>query len=376
MSWSGARPRRALGRGVNRSRLLQATATAMALVAGMVAVPLLFLAHRPFGDWVFYASAGRQLLTSHRAHIFRLELVQMGPPPLLLIGITDKVFGSSGHVAIGIAAASLAAWATWRVLAVRIGYWPTALLGAVAVAVAWVDATIRFGHPEDVLALTCIVTALTLVQKAKPSATAAAVLVGIAAACKPWSLIASPLLLGLPREKWLRALTTALEAAVVWWIPFVVEDPISVRQTLTAKFAVQTHSPLHLIGIASGLTPHWVRPTQLLLATAACGFLVMRGRMVEGLVAAFAIRVLIEGGDYVYYASGPVVFGFVWDWWRGRRWPFWTIAALIAFYTPTGWWTAWMRVVWASATLCAAAVALRTSGGGLDGDGAAAVSSL
>ncbi len=189
-----------------------------------------------------------------------------------------------------------------------------------ALAAAWAVAVPGWGHLDDLAALTAMVGALLATQRSR--GLTCGLLLAVGCGCKPWGLFAAAMLLLLPRRAALRgAVALALGLAVIW-LPFLLAAP-STWEALS-HYAIRTSpgSLPRLLGDA--YAPGWVRPAQLVVATAAIAGCV-RARRPDLVMLAFATsRLALDAGVFSYYGVELVAAAAVADVMAvryGGRWP-------------------------------------------------------
>jgi hypothetical protein len=297
-------------------------------------------------DWLPFEIGARTLVHYHHMFAFQTPFLhlyaespqlQFGPLPMLLLAPFQAL--SPHGVAIGFGVAMIAAGVasmaviidTARVLApesARTTITRTGLALQVALVPIWSYEVGYWHHLDDVIALLCLSITIRLLARGGPW-WACAMLVGTAAATKPWAVIALPLLLVLPRPTWLRTACLALISAVAWWAPFLIAAP----DTLTAIGHYQTvplaGSPLYLIGQHSD-GANWLRQLQFVAGIGVVAFVVLRRRWQDALLAGMAVRIILDPYSYSYYALAPLLGAMLVDLSRGSRIrvPRWTLTTL------------------------------------------------
>ncbi|WP_153505691.1 glycosyltransferase family 87 protein [Cumulibacter manganitolerans] len=182
-------------------------------------------------------------------------------------------------------------------------------------------------HLDDVLALGLGVAALWAARVDRP--VLSGVLVGLAAASKPWALpfVAFALLVPTWRR---RALAAGVAGAVTAaaWLPFVIGSP-GTTHAMQFKIVNTAMSGLRALGVLASATPPWDRPLQILLGFAVAAFLIHRGRWELALLGVMAVRLALDPGTNRYYTAGLAVGALIADG-VGRRGlvPWWTLAVL------------------------------------------------
>ena len=177
--------------------------------------------------------------------------------------------------------------------------------------VTWGDLAFRTAHVDDVLAIGGLVVAVLLCTKDRPWA--AAVVLGIAAAAKPWALGFVVIAAAPPGSmRWLRPLI-AIGVAAACWAPFVLAEP----ETLDASqhgITVKPESVLALLGLGGGTTPGWCRPAQLLVGLALAAALVHRHRWAAAPLAVVTVRLALDPDVNRYYTVAFVAAALLFEW--------------------------------------------------------------
>lgn len=305
---------------------------AIALVAAYRALP------PGLGDWPFF-SAGSRLLFGDHANLPRAQRpggfhlyanypdLQIGPLTFLVVTPIRLLFGNDGSRGIAVMIMTAMAPALVGVLehaaktrtegdASVVFRQACVLFGGAFVVYQWAWLGSRYAHIDDALTLLFACGALWGITKNKPLLVG--IMIGLAVAAKPWGLVLLPVALVFSgRARW-RATIPALVLTGVAWIPFVIVD----TGTLTAATPVIPASPasvLHLLGMAGGDAPSWVRPAQFGAAMAIGVLAVRRGGWAAVLMIGIAVRILLDPGVFEYYTSGLVLAAFAWEMLRSSR---------------------------------------------------------
>lgn len=277
-------------------------------------------------SWVFFVAGPRRMVELGYPHYLApggLRLyasypkLQIGPlsflvalPLALLPHLTGEALGGLGMAAAGpvivwlLADATTRAGGRTRVEANRLAGWIWMLL-----APAWWLLSLFWGHLDDVLALLLATAAVNMLSRDRT--TAAAVLVGASAACKPWAIAFIPLVLVAGDGRRIRHLATALAAAVGPWLPFLIADPHTLRAA-AFKIRVIPASVLSLFHVVGG-TPSWVRPCQFIGGAALVLLAVRYRRWSAAFVLVIALRLGTDPNVYSYYSTGLLVGAGMWD---------------------------------------------------------------
>lgn len=282
------------------------------------------------GDWVVFEVGARVLVHYHHQNIYggnRWHLyvdnvdLQIGPPAFWLVAAFEwlpfrrlyDVFGVLLPVLslLTIGGATLAgSWARSRAMngALQAN---AAGLAAVATAGIWGLYAEASKHLDDVLALGFAVAAACLISKQR-AWWLVAVLLGTSAATKPWAIILTPMLLGLPRRDIARAALVMLAVAAVWWAPFVISAPQTIQALGHFQVVPKPGSVLYLLGLHRGVQ-RWLRPTQFFVGVVIGCWTVRRSGWIAAPLAAIATRVATDPFAFGYYGLGPLIFAYLYD---------------------------------------------------------------
>jgi hypothetical protein len=213
----------------------------------------------------------------------------------------------------------------------------TVLLGGVMVAQAWAPLSTIYAHLDDVVTLGACVGALWAVATKRP--VLLGVLIGAAAAAKPWGVLALPLAFALEgRDRW-RAFTISAACTLVAWLPFAIADGGTLT-AVTPQNMVSPSSILHLFGVPVMDGPTWTRPVQLAAMLLVGAIAVARGRWGAVLLVGVAARLAFDPQVFLYYSSGLILAALAWDLLRTPRplpwWTFFTFLLLNDAYVLVG----------------------------------------
>ena len=204
------------------------------------------------------------------------------------------------------------------------------LIAGLAFLPMWIEVSVRFGHLDDVLAL--FFTALAVRSVTRGNAALTGAFLALAMDSKPTALAFAPLLLALPKEKWLRAALWCAGLVAVVWLPFFVGDQQSFA---AAKFAIPNHpaSALRWLGVGDPQTPSWDRPAQAALGLALGALAVRRGRWAAVVLLGANARIVLDPSVYTYYTASVLLGTLLWDVIGQRRLvPWWSWLALLILY--------------------------------------------
>ena len=286
-----------------------------------------------------YVMAGASLLGSRGAggglHLYAAHPeLQMGPLTFLVM----SPFGRVPEAVTGVVVAVLVAAAgpvLVRVLPALVDAPVTARqrgLAALVLLPVWAELAVHYAHLDDALALVLLVAGMLAVRRDRP--VLAALLVAASADAKPWALAFVPVLLALPRSRWVRALGTWALGIAAAWLPFLLADPGTLH---AGRFAIpnDASSSLRALGFTGPGTPLWDRPVQVLLGLALAVLAVRRGRWLAVPAVVLAVRMLLDPATYPYYEAGLVLATVLVDLGvRRARLPWLSIAVLAGTYVP------------------------------------------
>lgn len=280
------------------------------------------------GDWSFFVNISTALGWHDLLHVYSAYTnIQTGPVSLGVVRSVHSLLGDGG---LTWAVWALGCASTWFVLAGPRARRPLAVLvpGAAMVVVYW-QYLKTWGHLDDTLTLTLAAAAYWAVRNERRGA--AAVMVGVALACKPWVVFLLPLT--LTRERSWRAVRWPAVSGLVgaaFWLPFMVADDRTL-EGLQPTVRLAEDSLLRLLGFEMADLTSTLRTVQLLLGLAVVTALVVRGRTAGALAAGTAVRLLLDAGTWDYYAAGLLLGAFLWDVHGGRRrWPWMTTMCALA----------------------------------------------
>jgi hypothetical protein len=270
-------------------------------------------------DWHYFLTGAGALTGSAGLHVYaRLPYLQFGPLALLVtvpLRYLGPLHGWYVVSALGMAAGVLTIRIVERAAEAMLDEpgrqaLPLAVVvGGVFVLAGWTSAAVARGHPDDVLALLGVALAVRATTRRRWLL--AAVLLGLAAAVKPWALFALPLAAANPRARW-RGPIVAVAAAVLPWVPFFLADS-STWRVETFHLPVSAMSTLHALGLAVGATPAWPREAQFAAAVLLGALAVQAGKWYLVPMIACAVRVNLDPATVDTYGTGVVLGAFLWD---------------------------------------------------------------
>ena len=298
------------------------------------------------GDWHYYADGARALFGGSHGeggrggvHLFAEHPELVTGPLSLVVARGLLVFGANGwfaaHVAIaalGLAAILLLERAAGLAapLRQRRELQVASLFGGLLVLRMWNELALT-GHIDDALALAGLALVAWAVVARKPYVAGFAL--AAAVTCKPWAIVAAPLLAALPARR-LLALAITPVAVACSAAPFVLGD----ARTLTASGqynpGIAADSGLRLFHLATGDAPHWLRAAQLVACLAVATLAVLRRRPEAVLFLALATKVSLDSQTVAYYSTAALFGALAYDL-IGRRsaLPIWTLFAYLALHS-------------------------------------------
>lgn len=240
--------------------------------------------------------------------------LQIGPPALLLASLLKLLGPGDG---IYTAQAVCQALGVLAVVALDRCYDDGSrahrlkvVLGGALLMVVWGSLT-HFTHLDDAMTLSALLGAVWMLSRRR--SVSAGLLLGLAAAAKPWGVVGIGLVLALEkRPDRLRAAGTAALVCLVFWGPFLLTD-LSTARLGDVQVRVFTSSVPALLGLESVASGEAIRITQLLGGAVVVAALSLAGRPHLALAAAFALRLLLEPAAYAYYATALVAGALVLD---------------------------------------------------------------
>lgn len=288
--------------------------------------------------WFYFVDGAHALFSSDGLHLYAAHSeLQIGP--LSFVAVAPLVFGLP-HQAGEVAAMVLMSAAGLVVLAQLRRLVPSRdamtdrafLLAGLGFLLVWSELAVTYAHPDDVLAI--LLTVLSLRALRSGRAGTGALLLALAAGCKPWALAFVPLLLLVERRDLLRAAAVWAAAVAAVWLPFVLAD----HRTLSAggyKIANSMASSLRVFGVHSAGTPSWARAAQLALGIALAAVVVARGRWSAVILVVVAARLLLDPSVKSYYDAGLLTGSVLCDLvLLGGPIPALTLSAALVFYLP------------------------------------------
>lgn len=265
------------------------------------------------GDFSLFSEAGRALITGRFADVWANPDVQTGPLHLLLFGLNDILSGWLGYplemgitvaVSVGLTAAALI---TFRVVCRSIGRHPTPgfefYFGVMMILGGFTFEAATSAHPgEGFIPLLWILVGLSA-RSQRP--VRAGLLLGIAAAVKPWGALGVPLLLVDPVIRHsLIGMATGVGVTAAAYVPVALGGSSS--GLVGYRWTVHPQSPLILFVEPDSPFTWTMRLAQALFVVTAGALVSIIGRRSPRVVwlcplALAALRYLSDPLDYHYY---------------------------------------------------------------------------
>lgn len=330
-----------------------ALASLMLLVTGsLTAWGYSRTAHRYYTEWNYFELGAHAIVGHHTNPLYAgggLHLyvtnpqLQIGPLAFLVIAPFEWLRWSTlaalfvaVMALIGMAAVTAAMSTGQALRGSRLASTPVPIaIAAALVAGIWGYNCATWRHLDDAIALLLSVAAMRLILARKPW-WLVGLMLGTAAATKPWAIILVPVILGLPRRDRARTLLVVLATTAAWWAPFIVAAPQTTVALGRYIVLVEPGSVLHLLGFR-GTVQSWLRPTQFMLGIGIGGLVALRRSWIAAPLAAIAVRVMTDPYIYAYYGLGPLLLAFLYDCSgeSGTGFPVFTAAtALVEFVLP------------------------------------------
>jgi hypothetical protein len=299
--------------------------------------------HSIGGDWHYYADGGRALFGGSYGdggrggvHLFA-DHPELTTGPLSLLTARGLLFfGADGWFAAHVAIAALgivtilllerAASPLRRGRELQVA----SLVGGLLVMRMWNELALT-GHIDDALALAGLALVSWAVVCRKPYLAGFAL--AAAVTCKPWAIVAAPLLAALPARRLLAFAITPVAVACAA-APFVLGDGRTVAASAKYNLGIAADSGLRVLHLAAGDAPHWVRAAQLVACLAIAALAVLRRRPEAVLFLALATKVALDSQTVAYYSTAALFGALAYDL-IGRRsaLPIWTLATYLTLHS-------------------------------------------
>ena len=285
-------------------------------------------------SWHFSVDGARLLLHGSGLNIYAdAPWLQTGPLSLVVAALLSPLPANVGKgvALIAMTAAGPLLIAALTPLVAPVRRQRRMILAAIVLIPAWTVLSLRWGHLDDVLAMTFAIVALRAVSADRP--VLAGLALAAAVASKPWAVGFVPLLLVLPRGR-LRAAATAAAGTALAWAPFVLANPRTLG-ALHPPIGLAPSSGLHTLGARGVLVPPWGRTAQLLLSPAAAVAAVLARGAPGVLLVSVAVRLALDPKDNAYYIGSAALAAAVFDL-LGTSWtiPWTTLFTVVAFWQP------------------------------------------
>lgn len=183
------------------------------------------------------------------------------------------------------------------------------LFGGVFLLYVWALPAARWGHADDVIALTCVALAGRAIVTRRWLLASFAI--GLAIATKPWAGLALPLAAALPGRR-VRGLAVAVIAAALPALPFVFFHHGHL-DAASLQLPVEPDSLIHYLGEPVYARPGWPRELQLALGLPLGAYAVYKKRWYLVPAIAFSVRLAFDPATALYYVTGPVFGLLLWD---------------------------------------------------------------
>lgn len=325
--------------GLLRQRSFLLTALAGALLAAS------WMGTPATTDWSFFSWGSDTMFGSHRAFVRGAELIpstgrgglhlyadypflQIGPPALLLghvleIGPREGAFAAGAVIQLlGLLTVVVLDHVSRRERWARLA----SLTGGALLLAVWTSLA-HARHLDDALALGSMTGAAVALTRGKP--VVCGLLLGLAAASKPWAIAVLPMSLGLSdRRSRITAVLAAIGVILLFWGPFVLADLRTLRLG-------QVHVPFALDSAPAAVGARGISNSEHLRLLQFVGGLVL-ATLVAALgawhlvpITAFSLRLLIEPFPYQYYMASLAAAALIADLTRHSRVP-WLTAVVVA----------------------------------------------
>jgi hypothetical protein len=263
-------------------------------------------------DWGLLSSSSKTLFGPSSLSLYaNHDYLQVGAPALVIIRLLTLLPGggeTEAHVLLALLGWYLVRLVErWcfpkaRLLAAPLVPGLTTLLVGLPVLLVWTSLSGGCAHVEDGLTLLAFALATRAISKWKHAR--AGLLVGLAAAFKPWGVVAFPMLWGLRHKR--RALLIGVAVVAASWLPFFIGDPATLRAAGHGLF-VQKNSTIRMLGITSTYAPTWWRAAELAGALAAAFLAGRRRDWAVAFAAGCTMRLLLDPAGFDYYIAGLVM---------------------------------------------------------------------
>jgi hypothetical protein len=298
------------------------------------------------GDWHYYVDGARALFGGSYGeggrggvHLFA-DHPELTTGPLSLIVARGLLqFGANGWFAAHVAIDALGLVAIFVLeraaglaapLRQRRELQVASLFGGLLVLRMWNELALT-GHIDDALALAGLALVSWAVVARKPYVAGFAL--AAAVTCKPWAIVAAPLLAALPARRLLALAITPVAVACAA-APFVLGDSRTLAASGKYNLGIASDSGLRVFHLAVGDAPSWLRAAQLAACLAVATLAVMRRRPEAVLFLALAMKVSLDSQTVAYYSAAALFGALAYDL-IGRRsaLPVWTLFTYLALHS-------------------------------------------
>jgi hypothetical protein len=299
---------------LQRSIVLRALLRCRFPMLAVAAVAVALIERRatgPSSDGGYFASAGRDLLSTHGLHVYASSGLQAGPLQLALFGVLSHLTSwlhlpfDSTYAVISTLASTAVIVGGVRLLRRRVGLAesPAAELVIGVLAIAWLVATEAYtsGHPAELIVPALWIAAAALAYEGK--AGWAGTLVGVGAGFETWALLGLPvLLLAADWRRRLLGLGMAVVTAVLLYVPFLLAGPFRMGDL---QWGIARHSLIHAIDPTLANFPWSARLAQAVIVV-ALGTVAWAGirRDAEPIVAVWLLPAVLAVAKATTEAAG------------------------------------------------------------------------
>ncbi|MGN6472246.1 MAG: hypothetical protein ACTHK4_01180 [Mycobacteriales bacterium] len=183
------------------------------------------------------------------------------------------------------------------------------LFGGLFLLDVWALPAARWGHADDVIALTCVALAGRAIVTRRWLL--ASLAIAFAIATKPWAGLALPLAAACDGRR-LRGVVVALVGAALPALPFVFLHHGHLGAS-SLELPVDPDSLVHYLGEPVYATPSWPRDVQLALGLPLGAYAVWKERWYLVPAIAFAVRLAFDPSTAPYYVTGAIFGLLLWD---------------------------------------------------------------
>jgi hypothetical protein len=256
-----------------------------------------------WSDFHYYATGARQLTSGDALQLFvEHPEVQVGPVALLVVRALLLLGESTARVVDQVLATGLVVvpllvtqrlhpsrrWLHWSV--------------AVALGLSWTQITSHV-QPADAFTLAAVCLAVLALQQGR--ANAAALLLVLAAGCKPWAAPICTMLVGFGSIRvWVRPFLGTAAATAALYLPFLLQP--GAGDALRPRLVVMPDAPVALVLTAWEAAPSPLRVLQLTVCLAVGLLVALRVSWRAVPVAVIGARILLDPGAFPYYHAGLI----------------------------------------------------------------------